>query len=165
MSKRSLLRLKLGMALLLPSLVLALGCTGGGKGKISGKVTFKGAPMPGGSINFRADDGKEYGSSIGPDGAYYVENVPSGNMKVYISIPVDKGSGAVGVPKGREKEMEGKMKPPPGAPPEAMKAYEGSKEKHDKIPNIPDKYKSPDSSGLTFTVKSGSNTYDVPLSE
>jgi len=36
-------------------------------------------------------------------------------------------SGAQGLPRGRETEMEWKMRPPPGAPPEAMKAYEGGR--------------------------------------
>ena len=160
--------IRIGLVLALPLTVMAFGCTGAGKSKISGTVTYKGSALPGGSIVFRAEDGREYGSGIGKDGKYYVDNVPRGNMKVYFNIPpATFPSGAGGQPgqKAKDAEIKERMKPPSNLPPEAQKALGGAAGTPDKLPEIPAKYRSADSTPLTFDVKSGSNTYDVPLAD
>jgi hypothetical protein len=144
----------------------AFGCSGGGSSEISGTVTYKGSPLTGGSIVFRADDGKEYGSGLDKDGKYYVNKVPRGNMKVYFNMPLANAGNprGVGVPKEHEAEMKQKMKPPPGAGPDAEKAYAGVGQ-NQKTPEIPARYKSFENSGLSFDIKSGSNKIDIPLSD
>ena len=164
MSARTYFWMRVGLVLAIPMLLFASGCSLGGGSEVSGTVTYKGSALPGGSIVFKAADGKEYGGAIGKDGKYFVDKIPTGSMKVYFNMPAPStATGAQNVPKGMEEDMKKKMKPPPGVPAEAMKAY-GDKDQN-KVPEIPAKYKNADTSGLTYDVKSGKNTYDVPLSD
>lgn len=162
MSSRTFFWFRVGLVLTVPMLFLASGCSLGDKSEVSGTVTYKGSALPGGTIIFKAADGKEYGGPIGTNGKYFVDKIPAGSMKVYFNMP-PPSTGALGVPKGMEGKMKEMMKPPEGAPDEAKKAYANKDQV--KIPEIPAKYTSADTSGLTFEVKSGKNTYDVPLSD
>ncbi|HEV3143674.1 MAG TPA: carboxypeptidase-like regulatory domain-containing protein [Gemmataceae bacterium] len=165
MSRQKITWIRLALVLALPLMSFTFGCTGG-KSQISGTVTYKGNPLPGGSIVFRAADGKEYGSSIDNNGKYFVDKVPTGNMKVYFNIPpANLSTGPLGVPKEHEQEMKDKMKAPPGAPPEAQKAYQGVGAKTAKIPQLPAKYLNAEDTPLSFEVKSGSNTNDITLTD
>jgi hypothetical protein len=166
MSRQKSTWIRVGLVLALPLTVFAFGCAGG-KSKISGTVTYKGSPLPGGSIVFRAENGKEYGSGIGKDGKYYADNVPTGIMKVYFNIPpADLTPGRSPMEKAHLAEgKEKNTKAPSGVPPEAQKAYSGAGAQQEKIPEIPAKYRSADTTPLSFEVKSGSNTYDVPLTD
>src|SRR5262245_13286630 len=106
MSSRTYFWLRVGLVLSIPMLFLASGCSMGGGSEVSGTVTYKGSALPGGSIVFKAADGKEYGGPIGKDGKYMVEKIPAGSMKVYFNMPPPStATGAQNVPKG----MEGKM--------------------------------------------------------
>lgn len=64
--------------------VLATGCNGDGKVRVSGTVTLDGNPVPNGSISFEsADGGPGVGSGGIVDGAYDLRTFP-GSKKVRI---------------------------------------------------------------------------------
>lgn len=148
---------------LLSAFLVAAGC-GGSKGSVSGKVTFKDQPLHGGQVILQAENGKTYSGSIDENGNYTITKVPPGTMKVSVR-PIERpkieaGQGpfrggppkGIGIPKGHEV-------------PEGMKeAYENLNKPGQQAPKgFPEKYKDPKESGLTYTVTSGEQTYNIPL--
>ena len=152
------------LLLALPLTFMAFSCTGS-YSKIFGTVTYKGSPIPGGSIVFQAVDGKEYACVLDREGKYHLENVPTGVMKVYFNIPTTTFHGGGSNFWDREDAMKEDMKGPRGAPPEAQKSIGNAAANHLRIPEIPAKYRNADKSPLNFEVKTGSNTYDVELTD
>ena len=79
----------LGLWLVLPALVLAVGCSGkdkkGAKDSITGKVMVGDKPA-GGTLVFVYQDAKtpEKTTPIGKDGEYTMENAPPGKVKVVV---------------------------------------------------------------------------------
>src|SRR5262245_21575967 len=86
-------------------LPVAIGCNGSGEGlaKVKGKITYKGKPVPNGTVNFLPDDGNKPSATgeIQPDGSYALKttagNRPSdgaviGKHKVMIVAMQDQGS-------------------------------------------------------------------------
>jgi hypothetical protein len=53
-------------------------------GKVGGRVTLEGKPLPAGKITFHLDNGQFVGSRINKDGTYTVDRVPVGTSKVTI---------------------------------------------------------------------------------
>lgn len=124
----------LAFVLLAPVAAGLMGCGSGGGASVSGTVTYQGQPLPVGTVSFT---GKEGGASaVITNGAYSVTNLPEGEMKVTVSTPMPSAS------------------PPPG-----VKAI---------VPAVqpiavPQKYRSPDHSGLSYAVESGSHEHDITL--
>jgi hypothetical protein len=155
-------------------LLLAAGC--GGKGTVTGKVTFEGKALPGGYVSFTPEGGGKGGSSsIDPkDGTYTVANLPTGTYKVSVnpltvSNPMQQTGGKGGMPPGM---MRPGMGPPPGTktvPKGAAKeanisgAIPYGPSGAGKAVKIPDKYLNSDTSGLTLTVKRGSQDFPIDL--
>jgi hypothetical protein len=68
----------------------------GDDGKVAGRVTFEGKPLPAGKITFHFDNGQFVGSRI-KDAKYAVDRVPVGTWKVTIEgagVPVKYSSEA-----------------------------------------------------------------------
>jgi hypothetical protein len=141
-----------------PVILLSLGCGGGPKGDVSGKVTYLGKPLPGGAVTFFGAENRVVGSSsVSAEGDYSMVKVPAGPVKITVTVmdvPVqfskDKGNIAGKVPS-----------PPEGANPELPKW-----KPQQRSPNpvsIPAKYKMPDQSGLTYTVQPGKQEYSIDL--
>src|SRR5437588_6501794 len=88
------------LAILLLALLIATGCSGKkASGTVSGKVTYQGKALRGGSVTFIPADGVGVATSrIAEDGSYKVEKVPAGNVKITVetetSKPVQKYPGA-----------------------------------------------------------------------
>jgi hypothetical protein len=126
---------------LLVFLVVSAGGCGNNEpiGKVSGKVTFGGAPIAEGTIEFAKAD---YAADVPlkPDGTYQLDNpgLPPGDYMVAIHPA---------------------MVPDPRDDPE--KTPPGSIEKND--PNIPKKYRSLSTTDLTAKVLQGKNTFDFEL--
>jgi hypothetical protein len=62
----------------------------GRTGTVSGKVTFRGQPLPGGMVTLQAIDNGElriFPGMIQKDGSYTVANVPVGPAKVGVGFP------------------------------------------------------------------------------
>jgi len=149
-----------GTALTLGLLVLVVGCSGKRKsaeyGEVSGRVFYKGSPLPGGRITFVAPDGYNGGDNIDEKGNYKI-SAPVGPVKIGVDnsmlLKGGGGGGRRGGGSGAPAKMPSLKRP-------------GSEEAHQlpgRYVNIPDKYRHPDESGLTYTVQSGSQTHDVKL--
>jgi hypothetical protein len=116
--------------------------------EVQGRVTYKGAPLPEGTILFLAEDRHQDIGSINPDGTYTVKRAPLGRSKVSVqTLP---------------------PLPPPGPAvravnePEKKGVPSGDKSPVRSVP-IPARYANTDTSGLTFTVQEGINRYDIEL--
>ena len=169
---------------------LATGC-GESRGKVAGKVTMSnGEPLPGGTITFVPVSGKGNiaSASISPDGKYEIE-VPSGECRISIDnrnvgkkppAPIGAGGGGNVIPPGLG--GAGVVTGPPGggggkAGPPKDKGGDIEKRMNDsgKAPTgagdvqpgtykpINSKYYDSEASGLTFGVKSGTQTFDITL--
>jgi hypothetical protein len=158
------------------SVPLAVGC--GGKGKVSGTVTLDGQPLPAGTITFVPSKGPGAAGKI-EDGKYSVTGVPVGKMTVTVetdtikqemvalaaaSQPVQRSGGGrmtadklAKMPENARAQFEAQKQ-------QAEEAPRKYQELQTKYRDIPQKYAKADSSGLTVEVKSGSNTFDAPLS-
>ena len=107
---------------------------------VSGRVTFQGKPVAAGMVRFsNPSAGVDIMANLQPDGTYSVRmakgsGLPEGTYAVAVEPPrVDAPVGAMTLP------------PAPNRP------------------DIPTKYRQPSTSGLTLTVKSGSNVFDVEM--
>jgi len=141
--------------LFLLSLALVLGCgTSKTPARLSGKVTYKDAPVKGGTINLYPKEGG-YTIDINSDGTYDKAGLPSGDVDVTIETESIKprelpkyGGGKGG------KDMT--SPPPPGAGGGAPKG---------EYVKIPEKYAKKETSGLKVTLQPGANTKDFPLTD
>jgi len=134
------------LGLLLGALVFVAGCnTGGPKNAVSGKVTLDGKPVSG-IVAFIWDDKKELTSPTGPDGSYTIPEPNPGTVKVVVRSmqALTSGAGPKAPPKGGAPMTE-----MPGA------ATGGTAP--------PQKYTQPNTTPLTYEVKPGKQTYDIPL--
>ncbi|WP_417388441.1 carboxypeptidase-like regulatory domain-containing protein [Gimesia sp.] len=122
------------------------GCQGtttdfGPTGALSGKVTYKGEPVKEGLVQFNNPE-KGFGGQavIDEDGTYTVTNSSGGLVTGTYQVSV--------VPPTIEKSFG-----PDTPPSEVLK----------EMPNIPQKYHYPKSSGLTVEIKEGENTFDIEM--
>ncbi|HJZ54179.1 MAG TPA: hypothetical protein VKE74_04445 [Gemmataceae bacterium] len=123
-------------------LAFAGGC--GGRGDVSGKVTYQGKPLVWGTVQFEGSDGMLKQANINSDGTYSVQGMATGEAKVAVSSINPKSSDF------QPRVVEGRPGPPPR--PEVQGWFP-----------IPDKYDTPHKSGLVYTIKSGPNTIDIDL--
>jgi hypothetical protein len=153
------LRLAGGGVILLAAVALA-GC-GPGRGEVTGKVTYKGAPVPGGLLTFRPADPRQNSvpAELSQSGTYSVV-LPAGE----VTVTVDN----TGLAPAPEMVVE----PPVPLPPEVRKAMAASRprsagksKRSERYVELPTKYQEAETSGLTFTVKRGSQTKDFELTD
>jgi hypothetical protein len=132
---------RVALPLLIISAFAVFGCKPAEKlGRIGGKVTFQGKPVSEGLVLFSCiDKGVNMNGQLKEDGAY--------------EIIMAKGAG---LPLGTYKVC---VSPPPAFFPIGEKAPPKPKQ----YPNIPAKYRSFESSGLTVTVKDGDNPFDIEM--
>jgi hypothetical protein len=136
---RSFLRTGIAIAFLT---LAALGC--GGRGDVSGKVTYQGKALVFGTVQFEASDGTIKQANIEPDGSYVIPGVPVGEAKVAVSSENPKSSNF--------QPLQREGQPPPKPLPEVKGWFP-----------IPSGYQDLSKAKLTYTVKSGKNTYDIDL--
>jgi hypothetical protein len=129
------------------TLIAALsGCSGsGGKtASVSGKVTYKNAPVTGGQIMFHTSSGAPIMGAINPDGTFSFGGVPIGPATVTIDTDSLKGqAGGSDYTKMGGKHEGFKAPEKTGGNPVYVK--------------IPPKYKDPKTSKLSVDVKKGKN--------
>jgi hypothetical protein len=107
---------------------------------VTGKVTFRGQPVADGRIRFNNPQAPvDVTAILKSDGSYEIvmasgKGMPEGTYAVAVLPPMAKSS----------------LGPMVSVKPQSY-------------PNIPDKYRNPSTSGLTFVVKSGNNTFDVDM--
>src|SRR4051794_22586118 len=72
-----------GLFLLLLTPLGLSGC--GASGSVSGKVSYKGTMLKGGTVTFHSPMGKASAvAQIGEDGSYTIEKVPAGDVKICV---------------------------------------------------------------------------------
>lgn len=122
--------------------IAAIGCGRADVGKISGKVTFAGQPLPFGSIAFVGPDGGMASGTVW-NGDYLVADAALGQAKVAIrSLPMP--------PSMRPANPQGGS----GASNAAPDATHMT---------IPERYGEPDESGLSHTVVAGDQSRNFKL--
>lgn len=126
---------------LLGAACLALAGCGGGIGDLSGTVTYNDQPLRVGTVTVAASDGSVKNGPIQDDGTYSIPGIPSGEAKVAVNSPD---------PRTLKVAQRKKNEPPP--PPDTSKWVQ-----------ISGKYADYKNSGLTTTVKSGKNMYNIEL--
>lgn len=133
-----LARVRRSVPLFVWSLFLAAGACGCGAktGTIKGKATVDGKPAIGAMVEFSAGENKSAVAVVGDDGAYEAKDVPLGPVKVCLR-------GGQPMP-----YIGGGPKPKDAPPPPA---------------SIPKRYTRLDTSGLTLTVHSGSNDFNIEM--
>jgi hypothetical protein len=135
-------------------LLLALFCTcgcGGSKAVVRGKVTYKNNPLTSGEVRFIGKSGTvPRAALINPEGMYRIDDAPIGEVRVAVvslkttdtfAAPIIGGKGVAG--------KSGKTSDGASSRPSA----------------IPKKYDDVKTSGLTYTVSSGSQTIDIELKD
>ncbi len=141
---------------------LPLGC--GGVGKVSGRVTYGGKPVPIGIIIFHPERGRAVAEEI-EDGVYRAGKVPVGTVRVTVSTAFHRREYEA-MKRLREEERKGvKRKPHPMKQPNT----EGRERAEKEWPllkamiDIPEKYADPKTSGLSFTIHPGSQELDIEI--
>jgi len=145
--------LALGL-LTLTCFILATGCGGMSKSDVSGTVSYKGKKLGNGVIQFVGKDARE-SSLIGADGSYRIAKAPHGSVKVVVETTPPN---ALPTPK------MGTPKDAGGGPPMKIEGEAGAQSKGEYVP-IPAKYKSEDTTPLTYEVTSGKQTKDFDLTD
>src|SRR5262245_2998889 len=127
---------------------LGAGC-GSPPGTVSGTVKVNGQPLPKGLITFLSEVGNKdpYSAQI-IDGKYQTSPIPAGPAKVMIIPGLESAA-----PSEPPKEGQGNDLMPTVQP--------GRVKKPGLV--VPDKYQNAETSGLSLTVKSGENTFDVDM--
>ena len=127
-----------GGPLLLATLTLLAGCSEkpAVPAVVAGKVTLGGAPLTAGGVLFMNDAGDAASAELASDGTYTLHCKPA-RYKVAVTppAPVDP----LGTPAGAPARPAA-----PSAP-------------------VPKRYHDLATSGLTYEVKEGNNTFDIPL--
>jgi hypothetical protein len=132
-------------AALAASLAALTGC-GGTTATVSGRVTFGGAPLPGGSVQFLTPGGA-YVAEIGPDGSYLLSGIPSGPAK--ISVTCQDPHYADYMKQLASSGRDPKAKRPKGKP--------------EDFNRIPARFSDPSTSGLAYEVEPGNQTHNLDL--
>jgi len=150
-----------GLALLVGMAVLPLGCSGGGKASISGKVDYKGAPVTGGAMTLTPATGTAIAVPLKADGTFALADVPLGTYTVSFNTDGVPEAGLVGPPDSPGERpadiTQGKGMPKPEIP-------EGKAMMLRRVA-IPAKYKDPKTSGETWEIKRGKNKKDFNLQD
>jgi hypothetical protein len=122
---------------------------------VRGQVSYKGKPVPGGTVRFYPESGGVYTATIGPDGAYSVTDVPAGETGVAIETesakPHTKTMADYGAGKGQKVQLE--PLPSGGNQPASAEHFVA----------IPTKYNNKKTSGLTVTLAGGKQSHNFDL--
>lgn len=167
--------------------VLALALVGCSRpvGSITGSVSHNGKPLKGGSVVFVSLDGNPSQSAdITENGTYSLNQLTAGQYKVCVDTsylaPQQSASGPMTPGKGGKMMMPPTGTPSPlipkdakTAPPKDANIPEGytpsdpaamqSAAKAKKYVKIPDKYKDPATTDLTYEAKGGAETFPIEL--
>lgn len=127
-----------------------VGCGGQEMGVVKGTVTWNNKPIVRGMISFIPDSGPPYSAAI-IDGLYDTGEIPTGDYRCTIVLTEGPpGESPTPPPKRAGSSFSEGLGPADlRSPNKAVRAFDT-------------KYCNPATSGLTYTVKPGPNTYDPP---
>jgi hypothetical protein len=118
-------------------------------GSVTGTVTLGGAPLSAGLVSFLAEDGTVVSTNVDTNGNYRVDNVPAGLARVTVYTAFSDNPGAMGdILKNQGRDPARFKDVPKSGPP---------------LVTVPQKYSTPETSGLTVTVGKGETKYDISL--
>jgi hypothetical protein len=143
---------------------LVSGCSSS-KGTVSGKVFYKGKPLPKGSVTFLLESGGAYGSGIKADGSYTIEKVPAGKVKIIVTVPSqakDDPRMAMMKQAMKSNKLEISEEAKKDMPAEFKSALEEPGSSGAPI-SIPKHYSDPEKSGLELIVTGGQQNHDIEL--
>jgi hypothetical protein len=150
-----------GGLLILGLLILAVGCGPNYKARatVKGMVTFAGKNLTTGSVMFHGQHNLTGSATIDKNGNYICNDAPLGDVTITVSVPKvpDGGIGRIMPPGMKDKST--KSVDPSGS----GKSISIMGDMPSNVVPIPEKYADVKTSGLTYTVKRGENTYDIPL--
>ncbi|MCI0458006.1 MAG: hypothetical protein L0Z62_13665 [Gemmataceae bacterium] len=142
LGQRTLLRSVCALLFLLLGAAL-VGCGGGSKASVKGKVAYGGKTVKFGEVVIYGGDGVPRTAKIDREGNYSIPEIISGNGKIAVHSLHPKEV----LPPGRDSKAE--------PDPEDVKNW---------FP-LPESYRDPNTSGQTITINPGSNTHDINLPE
>lgn len=126
-------------------LSLLAGC-GSGEPVVTGTVSYKGQPLPGGNVYFVGADGTTREATIERDGSYKMTNPPTGQVSAAVKVPDYRPPAKPTAPRGDAPDPGGAGKVATFTP-----------------VNVPSKYANPKISGLTYNVAGGNQRIDITL--
>lgn len=129
-----------------------LGCSRSGlgpEGEVSGKVTYKSKPLPGGVVIFMSPKGHTFSGIIDPEGNYKL-NALAGETRIAVDNRILEK---------RKAPPLARLRPPPG-----MNSGPPSPTVTGTYVPLPKHYANVDTSSLKYTVKPGSQTHNIELS-
>jgi hypothetical protein len=118
---------------------------------VSGKVTYHGKPVTGGSVVFYCSDKQIVRGLIGTDGRYSIPNVPIGSASAVVTV-----QSHTKLPDGFRVKQQ---LPPSNGGPVAPTAEPAEAKKV----NLPPRYALPEESGLSIVIGTAEVTYDIDL--
>lgn len=135
--------------------VFVMGCSGSSikQAEVSGTVSYKGKPLPGGVITFVSPRGYTGTAVIDPQGHYKMPQAPVGEVQIGVDNRMLTKRGAASAKKGMLK-----------LPPEVASKQQNPQAVTGTYVFLPPKFAAPDKSGLNYTVKPGTQTHDIDLS-
>ena len=126
----------LGLVLVVAAAVA--GCSGNRKVTVHGTVSYKGQRLPSGILKFVGPEGAYSAASIQPDGTFIITDVVPGEVKVGVEeAPMGSGSSS------SSDERTSAPKTPPFS--------------------LPEKYRDPQTSGLTYTITPRTTELDIEI--
>jgi hypothetical protein len=152
----------------LASVLFLVGCSDASRqqqAEVSGTVTYRGKPLPGGIVMFISDKGFQNSATIDENGHYTIL-VSVGSNKITVDnrlLNKNKQTPAPRV-KADDNRLQKKSQPIPESP--RLKPPEGTTQETTLagtyVP-IRESYASAESSGLVYTVVTGTQVKDIPL--
>lgn len=135
---------------------------------VSGKVSYNGKALKGGSVSFVSSEGLPSDSgAIGEDGSYKVPNITSGKYKVCVDTSYLMAASSKGPPMVASPAIKSKAPPKDAVVPEGYKpsspADMAAAANAKKFVKIPSKYMDATQTDLSIDIKGGSQTYDIDL--
>jgi hypothetical protein len=147
-------------------------------GSITGKLTFKGNPVKGGTVSFQSTESadRKYGGYINEDGTYTVPLITAGSYKIIVETnsikPKERKTGYGGksaaakapdnTPVNKELSPEIKEKVHEGYHP-SNPAEARANQVAARYIEIPASYSKAETTKLTYTATGGSQTHDIDL--
>jgi hypothetical protein len=146
--------------------VLALSGCGKSTATVSGVVKFQGEPLPSGTVLIYGADGQPIKGTISEDGKYTVADAPVGPVKIAVQVQDSStmpggGAGGAGGPADGGQDMSRGV---PGADEHMKKGMDRAMPGNERrVVSIPARYSSPETSGLSTTLKKGKQTFPIEL--